>query len=252
MMGDLAQGNHEEPTNTVYLLITAKRYFLDQITGLTAGWIDVLYCKRKIMKVFIAAVLLILSTSQAVAARPTDWEVVNVGANTATGILTPVGNLPSISVSLTTDQAVSRPSIGDNGVLGGVVDGSFTDYADALIFTPALRTSDAVALGGASSFTVTFSEPVEDPVFHFFQLADNQLTFSESFMVLSKTDDLSTAGLTVTGVSDADDAGGSIQFDGSHTSISWTSDAQSAVDGFFLQIIGQTHIFYDGFEDLDG
>lgn len=203
------------------------------------------------MKVFVAGMLLVLSTSQAVAARPADWEVVNTGGNTATGIFKPVGNLPSNSLSLTTDQAVVRPSIGDHGVLGGVVDGSFTGFADALIFTPALQTSDAVALGGASSFTVTFSQPVEDPVFHFYQLANNQLTFSAPFTILSKTDDLSTAGVTVTGVSDADDAGGSIQFDGIYTSISWTSDAQSAIDGCFLQIVGQTHIFYDGFEDLE-
>jgi hypothetical protein len=142
------------------------------------------------MKLLLVVALLICA-SHASAATPTDWQVASHVSNTAAGFI------DSIEVSLSTDLAVVRPTPGDGGVLLGILDDSFAGYMDAAVFTPSLPTSDAMVLGATSSFTVTFSQPVKDLIFHIYQLADNQLTFTEPFDVLSKTADLSTGATTV-------------------------------------------------------
>ena len=145
-------------------------------------------------------------------------------------------------MSLTTDLAVLRPTVLDSGVVGGILDNTDASFNDGSVFTFALAASDSISLGATSEFTVTFSPSVTDPVFHIFQLADNLLTFNTALTALSNTSDLTVGAASISGVSDADDASGSIQFVGTYTSISWTSSAAGASparadDGIKLQIV---------------
>ncbi len=193
-----------------------------------------MFCRRLFLLLFVV-VAPVLCENPVRAALVTEWSAFDATANTADGFL------GGISVSLTTDLAVVRPSLGDSGVLDGVLDNTDVSFSDGSVFTPALAVSDSISLGATSEFTVTFSPAAVDPVFHISQLADNQLTFSAALTVLSKTPDLTVGATSIFGVSDADDASGSIQFMGMHTSISWTSSpagasAFRADDGIKLQI----------------
>ncbi len=191
----------------------------------------------------IVSGMLLLGTASPVWAGDTfvDWIAIDPSANTASGLL------GSTSVTLSTDDAVPT-AFGGEGVLTGVTNESSDAFADDQIFTPAIALTDNIGLGAASSFTLSFSTPLTNPTLHIFQLANNELSFTEGsapleFSLVSSDGNFGVVtATTIEGSppsgpgSSPTDANGSIRFSGAITKISWTSDANNNGDGFRIQL----------------
>jgi hypothetical protein len=166
-----------------------------------------------------------------------NWTAANDAANTA------AGTLGSSAVSLTTDMAVPDFS-GNGGVVGGILDGSYTNFSGTN-FVPNIASTDAIGLGSASSFTLRFSPPVTNPVLHLYQLADNTWSFGDgtaplSFTLISSdgtfTIPTGSVSTTITGRISQTDSSGSLAFHGVFSRISWVSSAGNTSDGVVLQV----------------
>ena len=183
------------------------------------------------MKAWPAAVLLFVSSffpARADAALLfTDFTGVDLANNTA------AGNIGGLPVSLTgTDLTFA------------VTDGSSTSFNQAF-FTPPLTAADAVEFVGmtsTSAYTLTFGTPVQNPRLHLRSLG-SALTFGGG-VTLTKLGGEPTfvvAGNSVTGVvSGSDDANGTVQLNGTVSSVAFTATALPGagnnVDGVLLQI----------------
>jgi hypothetical protein len=126
---------------------------------------------------------------------------------------------------------------------GSVVDGSFPLF-NSPAFSPALPNSDAVnivALDG-NKFTLVFTAPVKDPVFHFASFG-SILSFLNATTVqkLSGDDTFTVSGATVTGVPKAQtDSNGTVRVIGVFRSLVFSATNNfvggSNADGIYLQI----------------
>jgi len=104
-------------------------------------------------------------------------------------------------------------------------------------FTPLLPTSDVVGFFSQSGFTLTFDQPVVNPVFHILSLA-NTLDFGTPVTLVSAGPinaggtGITVSGNTVIGVSDVNgfDSNGTISLSGSFTKITAISNTGN-VDG---------------------
>jgi hypothetical protein len=151
-----------------------------------------------------------------------DWREINLSTNVATG------TIGSIGVTM---------SGGD--IDSGVTNGSGTRFSSSA-FSPSLPTSDNVGFLGrtpAFTYTITFSEPVTDPVMHLASLAST-LTFSGiSPVKVSGETTLIVAGSTVSGATiGSTDANGTIRLPGVFTSLNFTAQYTPGADGIYTQI----------------
>ena len=157
----------------------------------------------------------------------TDWTTVDTSANVA------VGSLNSASVAFT-----------GSDINFGVTDGSFTGF-NFSFFDPPLATSDVVEFKADPSvfaYTISLSLPLTNPRLH---LASLGSTLDFSGISLTKLSGQSTfvvSGSTVTGQVDAggsgfNDSNGTIQLNGTFTSITFTAQAPPAIsDGIDMQL----------------
>ena len=157
----------------------------------------------------------------------TDWTTVDTSANVA------VGSLNSASVTFT-----------GSDINFGVTDGSFTGF-NFSFFDPPLATSDVVEFKADPSvfaYTISLSLPLTNPRLH---LASLGSTLDFSGISLTKLSGQSTfvvSGSTVTGQVDAggsgfNDSNGTIQLNGTFSSITFTAQAPPAIsDGIDMQL----------------
>ena len=157
----------------------------------------------------------------------TDWTTVDTSANVA------VGSLNSASVAFT-----------GSDINFGVTDGSFTGF-NFSFFDPPLATSDVVEFKADPSvfaYTISLSLPLTNPRLH---LASLGSTLDFSGISLTKLSGQSTfvvSGSTVTGQVDAggsgfNDSNGTIQLNGTFSSITFTAQAPPAIsDGIDMQL----------------
>jgi len=157
----------------------------------------------------------------------TDWTIVDTSANVA------VGSLNSTSVTFT-----------GSDINFGVTDGSFTGF-NFSFFDPPLAASDVVEFKADPSvfaYTISLSLPLTNPRLH---LASLGSTLDFSGISLTKLSGQSTfvvSGSTVTGQVDAGgsgftDSNGTIQLNGTFTSITFTAQAPPAIsDGIDMQL----------------
>ena len=157
----------------------------------------------------------------------TDWTTVDTSANVA------VGSLNSASVAFT-----------GSDINFGVTDGSFTGF-NFSFFDPPLAASDVVEFKADPSvfaYTISLSLPLTNPRLH---LASLGSTLDFSGISLTKLSGQSTfvvSGSTVTGQVDAGgsgftDSNGTIQLNGTFTSITFTAQAPPAIsDGIDMQL----------------
>lgn len=171
---------------------------------------------------FAAAIL----PSGASATTFTDWSMVDIVTNVVSG------NLGGVTVNFS----------GSN-IDQGVTDNSFTGFNSSL-FTPPIANSDLVGFLGAPAvynYVLTFSAPVENPIFHFYSLASN-LTFTTSNITrLSGDSDFLVIGNVLSGTLNDNpsgyDANGTIRLDGSFTTISLTASYFDGMeDGIIMQL----------------
>jgi hypothetical protein len=130
---------------------------------------------------------------------------------------------------------------------GSVVDGSFPSF-NAPAFSPALPNSDAVnilAVDG-NKFTLVFTAPVRDPVFHFASFA-SILSFLNATTVqrLSGDENFAVSGATISGVPEGStDSNGTVCVIGVFRSLVFSARKNfvggSEADGIYLQIGGLT------------
>ena len=158
----------------------------------------------------------------------TDWTIVDTSANVA------VGSLNSASVTFT-----------GSDINFGVTNGSFTGF-NFSFFDPPLATSDVVEFKADPSsvftYTISLSLPLTNPRLHLASLAST-LDFSGiSLTKLSGQSSFAVSGSTVTGQVDAggsgfNDSNGTIQLNGTFTSITFTAQAPPAIsDGIDMQL----------------
>jgi len=157
----------------------------------------------------------------------TDWTTVDTSANVA------VGSLNSASVTFT-----------GSDINFGVTDGSFTGF-NFSFFDPPLATSDVVEFKADPSvfaYTISLSLALTNPRLH---LASLGSTLDFSGISLTKLSGQSTfvvSGSTVTGQVDAggsgfNDSNGTIQLNGTFSSITFTAQAPPAIsDGIDMQL----------------
>ena len=157
----------------------------------------------------------------------TDWTIVDTSANAA------VGSLNSASVTFT-----------GSDINFGVTDGSFTGF-NFSFFDPPLAASDVVEFKADPSvftYTISLSLALTNPRLH---LASLGSTLDFSGISLTKLSGQSTfvvSGSTVTGQVDAggsgfNDSNGTIQLNGTFTSITFTAHAPPAIsDGIDMQL----------------
>jgi len=178
--------------------------------------------------VFLGSALLLgaILPAGASAMMFTDWSLVDIVTNVADGELGGV-----------------KVSFSGSNIDQGITDNSFTGF-NSLLFTPPLVNSDFVGFRGAPAgynYVLTFSAPVEDPIFHFYSLASN-LTFSTSHITrLSGDPDFIVDGNVLSGILNDNlngyDANGTIQLEGSYTAISFTATYfDSREDGIVMQL----------------
>ena len=157
----------------------------------------------------------------------TDWTTVDTSANVA------VGSLNSASVAFT-----------GSDINFGVTDGSFTGF-NFSFFDPPLATSDVVEFKADPSvftYTISLSLPLTNPRLHLASLG-SALDFSGiSLTKLSGQSTFVVSGSTVTGQVDAggsgfNDSNGTIQLNGTFSSITFTAQAPPAIsDGIDMQL----------------
>ena len=157
----------------------------------------------------------------------TDWTIVDTSANAA------VGSLNSASVTFT-----------GSDINFGVTDCSFTGF-NFSFFDPPLAASDVVEFKADPSvftYTISLSLALTNPRLH---LASLGSTLDFSGISLTKLSGQSTfvvSGSTVTGQVDAggsgfNDSNGTIQLNGTFTSITFTAHAPPAIsDGIDMQL----------------
>jgi len=180
----------------------------------------------------IALGLAAFSTQISAAPVITDW-----GTSYTTGSSgTASGNLSGISVTFTGDVRDVQQNHGT------VFDNSNPGYSGQTVFTPSLNVSDAIGTWGATggTNTITFSSAVLNPIIWINSLGRGggwdpatyvqSWTFDTPFTLLSSwyvpvaeganPYQMTQSGNTLIG----QEGHGSIQFAGSFTSLSWTSD----------------------------
>ena len=178
--------------------------------------------------IFLCSALLAWAILPSVASASmfTDWSLVDIVTNVASG------NLGGITVNFS-----------GSDIDQGVTDNSFTGFNSSL-FTPPIANSDLVGFRGAPAgynYVLTFSAPVEDPIFHFYSLASD-LTFSTANITrLSGDSDFLVTGNVLSGTLNDNPSGydtnGSIRLDGSFTTISFTASYLDArEDGIVMQM----------------
>jgi len=178
--------------------------------------------------VFLGSALLLgaILPAGASAMMFTDWSLVDIVTNVADGELGGV-----------------KVSFSGSNIDQGITVNSFTGF-NSLLFTPPLVNSDFVGFRGAPAgynYVLTFSAPVEDPIFHFYSLASN-LTFSTSHITrLSGDLDFIVDGNVLSGILNDNpngyDANGTIQLEGSYMTISFTATYfDSREDGIVMQL----------------
>jgi thrombospondin type 3 repeat protein/Big-like domain-containing protein len=192
-----------------------------------------------------------------------DWQSANVAAGTATGTVT-LGNGTTVTVDLrVADPNGAAPIFGytNNGMnVGGIAGFTFHDwfssnfasYTSAFVLNGPGFDDDIIALAGGSesghplsSYTITFSQAVSDPVMAIMSLGSggNPATydFDRSFEVLSqgpgRFGGSSTALTTAAGEQLVGREGyGTLRFLGSFSTFSWTVPDGEVWHGFTLGI----------------
>jgi len=179
---------------------------------------------------FLAIVFVVLGGNAKATSVYVDWLSIDTVANTA------LGDLHGIQVGFS----------GTN-IFGGSTTGTSTRFDFPMIFTPSENNTDSVQFisgqGSPNSYTVTFSPPVTDPVFHF-QSLSSDIVFSAPAIPAKISGDLlfTAVGSTVTGVSTdsapvLNQSNGSVLVSGLYNSITFTSELFiPGVDGITMQI----------------
>lgn len=174
-----------------------------------------------------AALLLMCSTAHADLVFA-DWTSLNTSANAASG------TVAGTSIFLSAGGA------GD--IRGGTVAGDSAIF-NSSAYSPALGLSDYIALaggpGGGWGYTITFGQAVLNPVLHLYSLASVLHTSAASITELSDDGRLSVSGNTVVGSANGStDANGTVQFNGSFTSVSFWANyiGGGTSEEFYLQI----------------
>ena len=184
--------------------------------------------------------------SAQVSASPvfTEWTANTNGVTNGTAS----GTLGSINVTFSGDV---RARLDNNTAIFN--DASYTSLNDTSVFTPSLSTSDAIKTQGGNNQlnTITFDSAVLNPILQINSLGRGgnwgstyfqNWTFTDSFTILSSlfhaTGETGGSGYRMTelagNVLHGEEGHGSIQFAGSFTSISWTSDI--AEDAAFFSV----------------
>jgi hypothetical protein len=126
---------------------------------------------------------------------------------------------------------------------GSVVDGSFPLF-NTSAFSPRLPNSDAVNIVGAdgNQFTLTFTEPVQDLLFHLASLGST-LAFQNATAIqkVSGDETFHVSGSTISGeVAGSADANGTARVPGIFRSLNFSVTPNfvggSVVDGIYLQV----------------
>jgi hypothetical protein len=149
------------------------------------------------------------------------------------------GTLGAAQVSITSSTA--------NVFNGSILDGS-SDYFDNAYFQPQLPSSDVLWITGtqsATTYTVTFSRPVLDPVFHLLSFASTATFDAPAIQKLSGQPSFTVSGNQATGVTLGpppavyNDSNGTITVPGLYSSLTFTATyPSSSGDGIFAQIGG--------------
>lgn len=182
-----------------------------------------------LVSIAIAAVFawVVFPTSHARAQVFTDFTTVDTTNNIASGSIGPVAVFFS-----------------GTGISFGVTDNTFTGF-NSTFFAPPLPTSDVVEFfdtnSTTSAFTITFGSPLTDPRLHLKSLASTLDFGTIPLTKLSGQEDFLVSGSTVIGAygpTPPTDANGTVQLNGTFTSISFTVTTVAGVtsDGITLQI----------------
>jgi len=160
-----------------------------------------------------------------------DWESVTPGLAQ--------GELGGIGVTLT---SVPASAIDPENSITNESSNLFNDPR----FTPPLAASDLLhirASSPASSFTLTFDFPIEDPIIHLVSFASTATFPGLAPVKLSGDATLTVSGETVSGVAIGpppipyNDSNGTIQLPGTFTSITFTV-LYPSIDGIYIQLGG--------------
>ena len=183
---------------------------------------------RQLSKFTYSLPLAVLIFSQpATAADPqfVDWTSINTTTRIAQG------SIGSIAVTLS--GTVMGP---------GVVNGTSTIFSGAS-FTPPIATGDSLDLAAytvPSTYTISFSQTVLDPVFHIADLS-TRVTFTGATPTrVSGNSFFSVTGNSVNGGGFAGAGNGTVRLSGVFTSLSFSAidviQAPPGGDGFYLQV----------------
>ena len=154
------------------------------------------------------------------------------------------GQLSGVTFTLESTRMIPMDCCGDGGVVtNGTTDGTSILF-DSTNFVPSLVVGDNIALGAASDFRLSFSQPVANLSMHFYQLANNKLSFTQSngvpvgFVLLSSDGYITVldGGTSLRGRDGFDNASGSILIPGTISELRWTSDDANTGDGYHLQM----------------
>ncbi len=151
----------------------------------------------------------------------------------------------SQAVGVLNGSTVTLSSSAQDPFLGSVVDGTSTIFNDAALFRPALPRSDIMfirANPAGVTYTINFGQPVTNPVLHLQSLAATLTFAGVSPVKVSGQSTFTVSGNQVIGSflgpppSPNNDANGTVRLPGTFTSVSFTAQWASGVDGIGLQI----------------
>jgi hypothetical protein len=160
----------------------------------------------------------------------TDWTLIDAENNRAEGMLGPV------SVLLT----------GSDIYYYGVTDGTSQNF-NYPYFTPQLPTSDYVEFLGSYpsqnfSYSISFSEPVTDPVLHIYSLASSMQFPQASLTKVSGQDTFTVSGSSVSGADAGgkpNDANETIRLNGTFSHFTFSVSRSGGLDGIGIQLGGK-------------
>ncbi|MGD6734827.1 beta strand repeat-containing protein [Photobacterium leiognathi subsp. mandapamensis] len=184
----------------------------------------------------------------------TDWQSGNAGAGTASGQIITAGSTVTVSYSQPAGYSFIQTSSGADYWVnqGGARDPATSPFTSAFVDnipTPI----DIIALAYQGTNTLTFSEPIANPVFCFVSLNGNGYSFDRDFEILSQTGSGNACGYWGCGNvvkqvfgsayqlnATSGEPHGCIRFteEAAFSTVSWTSQSNETWNGFTLGIEG--------------
>jgi large repetitive protein len=166
----------------------------------------------------------------------TDWTSLTAYSS-ATGTLALTGG--NVNVTYTSSQVISIQGIS----------GSYFNLGDAYAGT--MPTSGIEGLqahhGAGLTHTYTFSQPVKDPILVFWSMNSNTFTFTQPFTLLGQQGGVTSTATRVIGA--AGECNAAVQFNGTFTSISYTS---TILEGWTGVTVGVQQCNFNLDSDTDG